>query len=291
MLICQISDLHVRPRGLSAYRVSETNMMTERALDMVAALTPRPDVVLITGDLTDCGLAAEYELLKTLLKKLTMPVYMVPGNHDRRETLKATFSDWPSVVGDPEFVQCVVDDFPVRLIGLDTLTPGSGAGALCERRLDFLARALAADSVKPGVIFMHHAPFATGIRHMDDIGLTEGAGRLAALVRQHGKVERILLGHYHRAIDTLFAGTLASVAPAVAHQVAFDLDPAHQGALVFEPPAIRLHLYAPQVYASQAYAPQVDAPHGGIVSHTVYVERFPGPFPFVLGPDYPGHAG
>ena len=50
MLICQISDLHVRPRGLAAYRVSETNMMTERALDTLAALRPRPDVVLITGD-------------------------------------------------------------------------------------------------------------------------------------------------------------------------------------------------------------------------------------------------
>ncbi|HMK80733.1 MAG TPA: phosphodiesterase [Xanthobacteraceae bacterium] len=273
MLICQISDLHVRPRGLAAYRVVETNMLTERALDMVAALRPRPDVVLITGDLTDCGLTEEYELLKKLLKRLPMPVYLVPGNHDRRDTLKAVFADWPSVVADPDFVQCVVDDFPVRLIGLDTLTPGSGAGALCEKRLAFLERALAADRVKPVVIFMHHPPFRTGIRHMDDINLIEGAERLAALVREHGKVERILLGHDHRAIDTLFAGTLASVAPAVAHQVAFDLDPAHEGALLFEPPAIRLHLYTPQ---------------GGIVSHTVYVERFAGPFPFVLDPAYPG---
>jgi len=158
-----------------------------------------------------------------------MPVCMVPGNHDRRDTLKAVFADWPSIVADPEFVQCAVDDFPVRLIGLDTLTPGSGGGALCEKRLAFLERALAADKVKPVVIFMHHAPFLTGIRHMDEIGLTEGAGRLAELVRQHGKVERILLGHYRRAIDTLFAGTLATVAPGVAHQVAFDLDPAHEG--------------------------------------------------------------
>src|SRR5581483_6563530 len=156
-------------------------------------------------------------------------------------------------------------------IGLDTLTPGSGAGALCEKRLAFLERALAADRVKPVVIFMHHAPFLTGIRHMDEIGMTEGAGRLAELVRQHGKVERILLGHYHRAIDTLFAGTLATVSPGVAHQVAFDLDPAHEGGLVFEPPAIRLHLHMPQ---------------HGIVSHTVYVERFAGPFPFVLDPAY-----
>ena len=275
MLICQISDTHVRPRGLSAYRISETNMMTERAFDMVAALRPRPDVVLITGDMADCGLAAEYELLKALLRRLPMPVYMVPGNHDRRDTLKAVFSDWPGIAADPDFIQFVVEDFPVRLIGLDTLTPGSSAGALCRRRLDFLHGALAQDAAKPVVIFMHHPPFVTGIRHMDEIGLTEGAERLADLVRAHGKVERILCGHDHRAIDTLFGGTLASVAPGVSHQVAFDLDPAHEGALVFEPPAIRLHLHRP----------------GGIVSHTVYVERFPGPFPFVLDRDYPGQGG
>jgi Icc protein len=276
MLICQITDLHVRPRGLAAYRVAETNMLVERALDMVAALRPRPDVVLITGDLTDCGLAAEYELLKTMLARLPMPVYLVPGNHDRRDTLKAVFSDWPGVTADPDFVQLAVEEFPVRLIGLDTLTPGSSAGALCARRLDFLQRALAANSDKPVMIFMHHPPFMTGIRHMDEINLTEGAERLAQLVRAHGRVERILCGHDHRAIDTLFGGTIASVAPGVAHQVAFDLDPAHEGALVLEPPAIRLHLYRPGA---------------GIVSHTVYVERFPGPFPFVLDRDYPGQGG
>jgi Icc protein len=273
MLIAQITDLHVRPRGQAAYRVAETNMMTERAIDALRALTPQPDVVLITGDMTDCGLVEEYELLKSLLGRLPMPVYMVPGNHDRRDNLRRVFADWPSIVADPDFVHYVVDDFPVRLIGLDTLTPGSGAGALCARRLDFLERALAATPHKPSVIFMHHPPLTTGIAHMDAINLTEGSERLADLVHANGRVERILCGHYHRAIDALFGGTLASVAPGVAHQVAFDLDPAHAGALVLEPPAYRLHLYIP---------------HAGIVSHTVYVERFPGPFPFVLDAAYPG---
>ena len=33
MLIAQLTDLHLRPPGMAAYRVSETNMMTERAFD------------------------------------------------------------------------------------------------------------------------------------------------------------------------------------------------------------------------------------------------------------------
>lgn len=272
MLIAQLTDLHLRPLGLPAYRVSETNMMTKRAFDMVAALQPRPDVVLITGDMTDCGLESEYQLLRSLLTRLPMPVFMIPGNHDRRDNLKRVFSDWPTIVSDPDFVQFVVDDFPVRLIGLDTVIAGESGGKLCERRLDFLEAALAG-SDRPSIIFLHHPPFECGIVHMDRISLMEGGERLAEIVRANGKVERILCGHHHRPIETLFGGTICSIAPSVTHQVAFDLSEEHEGALVLEPPAFRLHRYRAET---------------GTVSHMVYVERFPGPFPFVLDASYPG---
>lgn len=275
MLIAQITDLHLRPRGLPAYRVSETNMLTERAIDALVALRPQPDVVLITGDMTDCGLVEEYELLGSLLARLPMPVFMVPGNHDRRDNLRRVFADWPSIVSDPDFVQFAVEHFPLRLIGLDTLIPGESGGELCARRLDFLRRALAAQPERPALIFMHHPPFDCGILHMDRIRLLRGAEELADIVRTHGRVERILCGHHHRPIETLFGGTIASIAPGVAHQVAFDLTEEHDGALVFEPPAFRLHRWRPGE---------------GLVSHMVYVERYPGPYPFVLDPAYPGQS-
>jgi 3',5'-cyclic-AMP phosphodiesterase len=273
MLIAQITDLHVCPRGLAANRVVETNMMTERAIDAVIALRPRPDVVLITGDLTDCGLVAEYEQLKIMLRRLDLPFFVIPGNHDRRENFRRALSDYRGVTDDPEFVQFVVDDYPIRLIGLDTLVPGKGEGALCARRLAFLERSLARERDKPTVIFMHHPPFDCGILHMDRIRLLAGAERLAEIVRPYRNVERILCGHHHRAIEARFAGTICSIAPSVAHQVMFTIADDGPAALVLEPPAYQLHRYRPDT---------------GIVSHTLYVERYPGPFPFLLGDDYPG---
>ena len=275
MLIAQITDLHVRPRGLAANRVVETNMMTERAIDAVIALRPRPEVVLITGDLTDCGLAEEYEQLKIMLRRLDIPFFVIPGNHDRRENLRRVLADYRGVTEDPEFVQFVVDDYPVRLIGLDTLVPGKGEGALCARRLAFLDHALAREREKPTVIFMHHPPFDCGIAHMDRIRLLEGAERLAEIVRPYRNVERILCGHHHRAIEMRFAGTICSISPGVAHQVTFDITEDGPASLVLEPPAYQLHRYRPET---------------GIVSHTLYVESYPGPFPFLLGADYPGKA-
>ena len=268
MLIAQITDLHVRPCGLAANRVVETNMMTERAIDAVIALRPRPDVVLITGDLTDRGLVEEYQQLKIMLGRLDIPFFMILGNHDRRENFRRVFSDCRGVAEDAQFVHFVIDDYPVRLIGLDTLVPGKGEGALCARRLAFLERALARERDKPTVIFLHHPPFDCGIAHMDRIRLLEGAERLAEIVRPYRNIERILCGHHHRAIETRFAGTICSISPGVAHQVTFDITEDGPASLVFEPPAYQLHRFRPET---------------GIVSHTVYVERYPGPFPFLSG--------
>ena len=53
------------------------------------------------------------------------------------------------------------------------------------------------------------------------------------------------------------------------------LDSDDAGAFVFEPPAYQLHLWSAA---------------DGIVSHTVCVEDFPGPYPFVSDPDYPGEV-
>ncbi|KAF0121388.1 MAG: metallophosphoesterase [Xanthobacteraceae bacterium] len=275
MLIAHLTDLHVRPHGLPAYRTAETNMLTERALDAVLALDPRPDLVLITGDLTDNGLPTEYENLKRMLSRLPMPVWLIPGNHDRRENLKSMFADFPGLSQHPHFAQWVVDLGPVRMIGLDTVVPGSGAGRLCAERLAWLEERLAEDAAKPTIVAMHHPAFVCGIQHMDRISLIEGTAEFEAIIRRHPQVVRILAGHHHRPIQALFAGTLAMVGPSVAHQVVLDLNDRPPAQFNFEPAAFHLHLWTEA---------------SGLVSHTAYVEKAPGPFPFLRDPDYPGAA-
>ncbi|MBN8944800.1 MAG: phosphodiesterase [Rhizobiales bacterium] len=275
MLIAHLTDLHVRPVGLPAYRTAETNLLTERAIEAVLALDPRPDVVVISGDLTDNGLVAEYENLRHLLSRLPMPVWLIPGNHDRRENLKTVLADYPGLAQHDKYAQWTADLGPVRMIGLDTVIPGSGAGRLCPRRLEWLAERLAEDKAKPTVVVMHHPPFACGLQLMDNIMLVEGAEEFGAIIRDNSQVIRILCGHHHRPIQTLFAGTLAMIAPSVAHQVVLDMRDGARPAFNFEPAAFHLH------YWSEA---------AGLVSHTAYVEKAAGPYPFLLDADYPGRS-
>jgi 3',5'-cyclic AMP phosphodiesterase CpdA len=273
MLICQLTDLHVRPEGIAANRVSETNMLTERALRVVAGFTPRPDVVIITGDLTECGLPAEYANLSAMLgRTLSIPVYVIPGNHDRRENLRRALGHLPGVAADPDYVQYAVEDHPVRLVMLDTVVPGAGHGELSQSQLGWLDRALAAQPDKPTLVGMHHPPFVTGIPHMDNIALLN-AETFRSVIAKHRQVERIVCGHHHRAIVGQCAQAIASVSPSVAHQVELTFDPSAPGAFNFEPPAFQLHMWHEQT---------------GFVTHTAYVDRYAGPFPFITDPAYPG---
>jgi Icc protein len=277
MLICQLTDLHVRPVGKAANRVCETNMLTERAFRAVARLNPRPDVVVITGDLTDCGLDTEYANLTRMLRTLApMPVFVIPGNHDQRGNLRDALKHLPGVTVDPHYVQYAVDDYPVRLVMLDTLVPGAAHGELQTEQLEFLDRTLAAIPDKPTIVGMHHPPFACGMIQ-DSINL-HNAGAFAAVIARHPQVERIICGHHHRPVVAKVAHAIALISPSVAHQVAMSLpphDPDDHGSLILEPPAFQLHRWTPA---------------DGIVSHTIYVEDYPGPFPFLVNPDVPASS-
>ncbi|MDQ2802519.1 MAG: phosphodiesterase [Pseudomonadota bacterium] len=270
MLIAQLTDLHVRPLGRAANRVVETTMLTERAFRAVASRPPLPDVVLLTGDLTECGSAAEYGILADMMRRiLALPVFVIPGNHDQREAMIAHL---PGTRTEDGFVQYAIEEFPVRLVMLDTAVAGAPHGELCSRRLAWLDRTLAADPMKPTLIAMHHPPFAIGIGHMDRIALREPAN-FVALLGRHKQVQRIVCGHHHRSITARVGDAVASIAPSVAHQVELDLRPDAPPAFMLEPPAYQLHCWSEQ---------------DGFVTHTAFVENYPGPFPFLLNTCEPG---
>ena len=274
MILAHLSDLHIRPSGVAAYRVVETNMLAERALRSVAAMRPRPDAVVISGDIADCGLASEYAGTLVLLHLGDVPVYLVPGNHDRRERFREGLGAFPGVDSHRDFIQYVVDDLPVRLVMLDSVVPGAGHGELCAARLAWLDNALATAPERPTMLVLHHPPITCGIASMDAINLRDPTG-LAQVVARHPQVERILCGHHHRSIIGRLAQAIVSVVPSVAHQSQFDLVLEHDG-FVMEPPAYQVH---------------VRLPDGTIASHTIFVESYPGPYPFIADPDYPGRPG
>jgi len=262
MLIAQISDLHIKRPGRLAYQRVDTAAMLRACVAELAGLDPRPDLVLITGDLVDVGSDEEYGHLADILAPLPMPILAVPGNHDGREGFRRAFGE-AGHLPERGFLQFAVDRGPLRVVGLDTLDEGRGGGLLCAERLDWLAATLAAAPDRPTLIAMHHPPFATGIAHMDAIGL-DGAEAFTAIVAQHPQIEAIVCGHLHRTITATVGGRRAMTIPSPAHQVALDLTPAGPSAFRMEPPGYCLHAWV----------------GGRLVSHGATIGSFDGPHPF-----------
>ncbi|VWC96236.1 metallophosphatase [Burkholderia lata] len=265
MLLAQISDLHIKRPGQLAYRRVDTAAALTRCIEKLNALVPRPDAVLVTGDLTDFGHDEEYGNLRGLLAALEIPYYLMIGNHDDRAGLRRAFAD-RAELQEGEFVQYALDVGAVRVLALDSQVPGASYGDLCDARLAWLAAQLDAARDRPVIVALHHPPFAAGIGHMDKLRLTPAASaKLDALLRGHPNVERVLCGHVHRTMFTRFGGTLAAAVPSPAHQVAFDLRTDAPSAFRLEPPAFAVHRYVPDE---------------GMTSHHVYIDEGAGPYPF-----------
>lgn len=268
MILAQISDLHIKTDGMKSYRVVDTAESLRRCVAQVNALRQQPDAVVITGDLVDFGKPSEYAFLRQLLAPLQRPYYLLPGNHDERVALRAAFPEHAYLQQGGERIEYVVDIGPLRMVALDTVIPRASGGELAPASLQWLDDTLAGQPLRPTVIVMHHPPFTTGIGHMDDMGLAN-PDALAAVVRKHPQVERVLCGHLHRAIQSRFAGTLASTCPGVSHQVDLDLDRQAPSAFVMEPPGFQLHWW--------------DEASRSLISHTAFIGQFDGPYPFYDG--------
>jgi 3',5'-cyclic AMP phosphodiesterase CpdA len=262
MLIAQITDTHITRPGTLAYGKVDTAALLRRCVDALVALDPAPELIVHTGDLVDHGHAEEYAHLRALLAPLKAPMLAIPGNHDAREAMRAAFAA-EGYLPRQGHLQFALERGGLRIIGLDTLVPGQEGGELCGDRLAWLDEALCARPSMPTLVLMHHPPFATGIAHMDRIGLS-GGGEFAAVMRRHPQVVAVLCGHVHRTMHARVGGRSALIGPSPAHQVALDLRPAAPSAFRLEPPGYLLHRWHDD----------------GLVSYAAVTGDWPGPFPF-----------
>lgn len=244
MLIAQITDLHI---GFDRGNRHELNVRRlNMVIDQINALRPRPELLIVSGDLVEHGDDTHaYDHVHALIGRWQGPMLLAVGNHDSRANFAAEF---PNVGRDSNgFFQYEAELGGLRIIVLDTLEEGRHGGAFCELRAAWLAARLADRREQPTVIVLHHPPLDTGIPWMSALPHEGWVERLRAVVEPASQVRALLCGHVHRSIAASFAGKMLVVAPSTAPQVALDLehvDPAHpdgRALIIGDAPGFALH--------------------------------------------------
>jgi 3',5'-cyclic AMP phosphodiesterase CpdA len=183
VVVAHLSDLH-----LGAHDPDAADSV---AADVAAA---RPDLTVVTGDLTMRARPGEFRQARELLDRLPGPVLAVLGNHDvplgSWQRVLRPYDRWlNSIDADPEPIR---RGEGVTALGLNSMPWWRWKnGRVDDRQAGVVARTLG--TVPNGdvrVLALHHPPLATGTARLF------GAARLLAAAR-HARVDLVLAGHTH----------------------------------------------------------------------------------------------
>lgn len=203
--LLHLSDIHFGPKHLPA---------ATAAVEALAA-TARPDVVVISGDLTQRARPAQFRAARAFVDRLPAPVVFAPGNHDVPlwriwERALTPFGAWRRHFA-PE-LERHYEDAEVAIVAVTTAFAWTtkhgrlGAGQLAE-----LGRRLASAPAGAARVVVAHHPLAAAAE-LGPEPVAAHAGRALALLAGHG-VELVLSGHLHHG----FVLSATAGVPAVVH--------------------------------------------------------------------------
>jgi Icc protein len=209
--LLHITDTHLhadcegRLRGVNTFR-------TLRAVIERAETDPRrPDAVLATGDLAQDETRAAYGHFVTLMARLGVPVWCLPGNHDAPEFMSSVLGKPPLQFGG------VLAAPPWHVILLSSFVPGDHGGRIAAAELAWLDETLAAHRDAYVLLALHHHALPVGSHWLDELGLYNRA-ELLQIVARSPQVRVVLAGHVHQASDVQRDGVRYLTTPSTCFQ-------------------------------------------------------------------------
>jgi 3',5'-cyclic-AMP phosphodiesterase len=204
MKLVQISDLHIG--GL--FKQDAFNTIVKEVNDDL-----KPDVIIISGDLTDDGLLFQFEQARKEIDRFNCPNLIVfPGNHDDRHTGYLLFKKF-----FPFTKQIYEFDDNIVVVTLGTARPDRDEGEVGHRQSIWMEETLGKyNNFKTKIVAMHHHLIAipdTGYTNV--VGISDAGDTLRACLES--KVDLVLCGHKHRpwlwnlgTLKIAYAGTACS---------------------------------------------------------------------------------
>ena len=219
MIITHLCDTHISlPEPDGSHRLDDL----QATVDEINGLETQPDVVMHGGDIAHDGKVEEYVAAHDILKTLKAPLFVMPGNKDKRAAMGEVFGNYYDDCPSPDFIQYAIDNYETRIIVLDTLDDGERLGKLCDRRFADFEAMLAQEPIKPTVIFMHHPMFEIPEAPRPFQFISQASvDRIAELLLRNSQVKRIYCSHAHRFGKGIIGGVEASCISSTAVDLRF----------------------------------------------------------------------
>lgn len=216
-LLIQITDTHILPPGNLLYGSIDTALHLHETVRKINRMRPLPDAVIFTGDLVEHGDKVGYEHFIELIEPLKMPAWVLPGNHDEPQIMCEIFAGTSYFPTSEDTYQYAVDDFPFRILALNSHSDGTELPEFNDQKLSWLRDQLGR-SEKPVLIAIHHPPMTTGIE-LIDMGGSDWFQGIKSVLAEHSQVKLVICGHCHTDLCGRIDRVPVYMAPANSHQL------------------------------------------------------------------------
>jgi len=178
--LVHFSDMHA---GSPHFR---SNLM-DRAVVEINEL--EPDVVVMTGDLTNEGFRLEWETAKACMDRIACSrLLVIPGNHDSRNVGYVHFEE---LFGRRS---CVLHEGGISIVGVDSTEPDLDYGTVGRARYPWIREQFAAEASFRIFMLHHHLLPIPGTGR--ERNMVYDAGDLLEVLLESG-VDLVLCGHKH----------------------------------------------------------------------------------------------
>ena len=191
LLAAQITDTHLFAEFDRTWKGLSTARTLKTVLQHLQQIQPQPDVLMLTGDLSQDETPQSYELLASLISPLKIPAYWIPGNHDNVSVMQQILNK-PFLSPEKSFQ---VGNWQFLL--LSSVEAGCDGGRLSPESLDWLDTQLQQTGDRPVIIALHHHALPIDCQIMDGMML-HNADEFLAIVDRHPQIKIVLCGHIHQ---------------------------------------------------------------------------------------------
>lgn len=214
LTVLQLSDMHLHFENTRLLQGYATNQRFDKLIDhIIERESIKPDVIFLTGDISQDMLENSYVLCAKLIEKLNINTYWIAGNHDDPKVATEIFSKSKIIKPLLQF-ETEYWDF----IFINSCRAETDKGYITPQEIERVIKKLEiVGQTKSVCLVMHHHPIPVFTPLVDECILQEGDVFLDR-IKNYSSVKLIMCGHVHGDYSLTFAGINIESAPATCFQ-------------------------------------------------------------------------